>query len=123
MKAVNRRVLVADDQKLIRDGLRSLLDACPQMQVVAECATGLDVLEKVRFTSPDIVITDLSLPHLNGIELIGAIKRQSPTTHVLIYTMFRSENMVDAALRAGASGYVVKGDQTSDLLAALINCR
>jgi len=118
-----RRILIADDHALVRDGIRSLLKPCPQMQVVAEAATGLDALEKARSTTPDIAIIDLSLPGLHGINLILALKRELPGVQVLVYTMYRSEKLVRDALRAGASGYVVKGDQSGDLLAALMNCR
>src|SRR4051812_1240492 len=108
MKSRIRRVLIADDHELVRDGIRSLLKTCPQMQVVAEAATGLETLEKARSTTPDIAIIDLSLPGLHGINLILAIKRELPRTHVLVYTMYRSERLIRDALRAGATSYVVK---------------
>src|SRR4051812_9589570 len=113
-KIATRRILIADDHALIRDGIRSLLKPCPQMQVVAEAATGLEALEKARSTTPDIAIVDLSLRNPRGIELVAAIKRELPRTHVVIYTIYRSEKLVQDALRAGASSYVVKGDQSGD---------
>src|SRR4051794_36471598 len=123
MKIGIRRILIADDNALIRDGIRSLLKPWPEMRVVEEAATGLEALQRARSATPDIVIIDLSLPGLHGIDLILALKRELPATHVLVYTIHRSEELVDEAMRAGASGYVVKGDQSSDLLAALMNCR
>jgi DNA-binding NarL/FixJ family response regulator len=123
MKTRIRRILIADDHALVRDGIRSLLAAWPQMQVAAEAATGREALEKVKSAAPDIAIIELSLPEPNGIELILAIKRERPETRVLVYTILRSEELVGKALRAGACGYVVKGDQSGDLLTALMNCR
>src|SRR4051812_42077142 len=118
-----RRGLIADGHALVRDGIRSLLKPCPQMQVGAEAATGLEALERGRLTTPDIAIMDLSLPDIPGIGLILALKRELPRAQVLVYTIFRSEKLIHDALRAGASAYVVKGDRSGDLLAALMNCR
>ena len=115
--------MIADDHAAVRNGIRSLLKSWPEMQVVAEAATGVEALEIARSTTPDITIMDLSLPGLHGIDLIAAMKRESPRTRMLIYTMYRSEKLVHEALRAGASFYVVKGDPSSDLLAALMECR
>ncbi|MFL6845706.1 MAG: response regulator transcription factor [Allosphingosinicella sp.] len=115
--------MIADDNALIRDGIRSLLKPWPELRVVEEAATGLEALQRARSATPDIAIIDLSLPDLRGVDLILALKRELPRTHVLVYTIHRSEELVDEAMRAGASGYVVKGDQSSDLLAALMNCR
>src|SRR4051812_17657744 len=123
MKIGVRRVLVADHHAPVRKGIRSVLEPCPQMQVVAEAATGREALRGVRSTAPDIAIIDLSLPELNGIELTLAIKRERPSTQVLIYTMVRSEQWAGKALIAGASAYVVKGEHSDDLLSALKDCR
>ncbi|HYJ81328.1 MAG TPA: response regulator transcription factor [Allosphingosinicella sp.] len=123
MKTGIRRILIADDHAAVRNGIRSLLEPWPQMQVVAEAASGAEALEIARSSTPDIAIMDLSLPGGQGIDLILGVKRESPETQVLIYTMYRSEKLVRAALFAGASFYVVKGDPSSDLLAALMNCR
>jgi len=119
MDPERRRILIADDHAGVRDGIRSLLEPWPEMQVVAEARTGAQALEAVRSTSPDIVIMDLSLPGLHGIDLVRSIKRELPEAQVLIFTMYRSEKLVREALRAGASSYVVKGDPSFDLLAAL----
>jgi DNA-binding NarL/FixJ family response regulator len=116
-----QRILIADDHSLVRAGIRSLLKPWPQMQVVAEAATGREALEGIRSTEPDIAIIDLSLRELNGIDLTLAIKRERPGTRVLIYTMRKSEELAERALRAGASGYVVKGNQSGELLSALIH--
>ncbi len=116
-----QRVLIADDHAPVREGIRSLLEAWPQIQVVAEAATGPEALEGILSTTPDIAIIDLSLPELNGIDLTRAIKRELPETRVLIYTMYVSDQLVQEALRAGASGYVVKGNDSGDLLSALIH--
>ena len=120
---VVRRILIADDHAAVRNGIRSLLEPWPQMQVVAEAANGFEALEVALSTVPDIAIMDLSLPGVPGLELIAAIKRALPDTQILVFTMYRSEELVREALRAGASFYVVKGDPASDLLAAVMNCR
>jgi DNA-binding NarL/FixJ family response regulator len=117
------RVLVADHHAPVRNGIRSLLKPWPQMQVVAEASTGREALEGIRSTGPDIAIIDLSLPELNGIDLTRAIKRERPSTQVLIYTMVRSEERAGEALLAGASAYVIKGGESGDLLSALMDCR
>ncbi len=116
-----RRILIADDHAGVRNGLRSLLAPWPQMQVVAEARTGAEALEAGRSAKPDIVIMDLCLPGLQGMDLILALKRELPESRIVIYTMHRSETLVGEALRAGASSYVVKGDSSCDLLDALMN--
>jgi DNA-binding NarL/FixJ family response regulator len=121
MGAGMQRILIADDHSLVRAGIRSLLEAWPQMRVVAEAATGREALQKIGSTKPDIAIIDLSLRELNGIDLTRAIKRERPATRVLIYAMHKSEELIREALRAGASGYVVKENQSGDLLSALIH--
>jgi len=118
-----RRILIVDGHAEIRNGIRSLLKPWPQMQVVAEAATGIEALNIARSTAPDIAIMDLSLPGFHGIELIRALNRDSPETRLLIYTIYRSKLLAREALNAGARFYVVKGDPSSDLLAALIGCR
>src|SRR4051812_16172230 len=105
MKTGVRRGLVANHHTPVRNGIRSLLEPWPQMQIVAEAATGPEALRGVRSTAPDIAIVDLSLPELNGIDLTLAIKREQPSTHVLVYTMVRSEARAREALAAGASAY------------------
>src|SRR4051812_11529697 len=110
MKTAEQRLLLADGHPLVREGLRSLLETYPQMQVVAEAATAGEALEALQTSNPDIAIIGLSLSDMDGVELVRAIKRERPATRVVIYTMRSSDEAAAKALRAGASHYVVKGD-------------
>jgi len=113
------RILVADDHTLIRRGIVGLLNTQPDMQVIDEAGTGREAVEKAIARSPDIVLLDIGMPELNGLGATSAIKGQLPLVHVLILTMHDREDYLFQALRAGASGYVLKGADTEDLLAAV----
>ena len=113
------RILVADDHTLIRRGIVSLLNAQPDMEVVAEAGDGQEAIQKVSQTPPDIVIMDIGMPGLNGLDATKLIKGQSPSVQVLILTIHDREDYLFQALRAGASGYILKGADIQDLLAAI----
>ena len=119
MTSAIRRVLIADDHDVVRRGVRTVLEARPNLQVVAEAGSGRAALEQAKATSPDIAIIDYSLPELNGLDLTLALKRDIPGVEVLIYTMHDREELVVDALRAGARGYVLKSDTERHLLAAV----
>ncbi len=114
----NIRVLIADDHTLIRESLVGLLQADGDVQVVAQAANGLEALEKAVATHPDIVVTDLTMPGLNGIEVVRRLCESLPNTRVLVLTMHQEDEYVLQAVRAGASGYLVKDSAASELLAA-----
>ena len=113
------RILVADDHTVIRRGIVGLLNAQPDMEVVCEAGTGREAVAKVDEASPDVALLDVAMPDLNGLGATRAIKAQAPEVQVLILTMHDREDYLFEALRAGASGYVLKGADTEDLLSAV----
>jgi DNA-binding NarL/FixJ family response regulator len=114
-----RRILIADDHDIIRRGVRTLLEARQDLQVVAEASTGRSALLLARETQPDIAIIDYSLPELNGRDVTLELKREFPRLQVLIYTMHDREDTVMEVLHAGARGFVLKSDAERHLLAAV----
>ena len=117
------RVLIADDHTLVRESLVSLLQQDGDVQVVAQAADGLETVEKAIATRPDIVVTDISMPRLNGIEVVRRLKEALPETRVLVLTMHQEDEYVLQAVRVGASGYLVKDSAASELLAAVRSLR
>ncbi|MBC6457078.1 response regulator [Actinomadura sp. HBU206391] len=113
------RVLLADDQALVRTGFRMILENAPGMQVVAEAADGSTAVEMVGQSRPDIVLMDVRMPELDGIEATRRIRRQPEAPRVLMLTTFDLDEYVYAALRAGASGFLLKDTLAGDLLSAI----
>jgi DNA-binding NarL/FixJ family response regulator len=113
---VSIRILLADDHRLFRDGLRPLLDAHDDLEVVAEADNGLDVLTRCRELAPDVVVLDISMPGLNGIEVCRHLTQEQPATRVIIVSMHSDHRFVEEALRAGARGYVLKDAGFRELL-------
>ena len=113
------RVLIADDQALIRVGVRKILDAEPEITVVGEAADGDDAVAETRRLRPDIVLMDIRMPALDGIEATRRIVRNLPATRVLILTTFGLDNYVYDALRAGASGFMLKDAPPEEIAAAV----
>jgi DNA-binding NarL/FixJ family response regulator len=113
------RVLIADDHTMVRESLVSVLQADGDVQVVAQAADGIEAVDKAVKFRPDIVIVDLSMPHLSGIEVIRRLHDALPDTRVLVLTMHQEDEYVLQAVRAGASGYLVKDSAAAELLAAV----
>ena len=116
------RILIADDHELIRKGLRTVLQSHPGWVVCGEAATGREAVERARELRPTIVIMDLTMPELNGLEATRQIRHSLPDTQVLILTVHHSEQLVHEVLGAGARGYLLKsdaGDAVSDAVDAL----
>jgi len=104
------RILIADDHDVVREGLRRLLEAQPNCEVVAEALDGREAIAKAIETKPDIAVVDYFLPMINGLEVTRQIRALSPKTEVLIFTMHENETIVERLLRAGARGYILKSD-------------
>jgi len=119
----NSRIVVADDHAVVRRGLRALLDAQPGLEVCAEAVSGPETLDCVQRLRPDIVVLDLTMPEMNGLDVTRAIRERSPATAVVVLTMHFSEELAREVLRAGALAYVLKSDADSQLLAAIDHVR
>ena len=113
------RVLVVDDHAILRDGIRSLLESQEDIIVVGEAENGADAIEIVRKVLPDIVLMDISMPCMNGLEATRSIKEQSPQVKVLILTQHDNREYIGPALQAGAAGYVLKRSGRREMLNAL----
>jgi DNA-binding NarL/FixJ family response regulator len=113
------RVLVVDDQALVRTGLRMIIDTDPDLTVVGEAVDGLDALEVAQRCSPDVVLMDVRMPRLDGIEACRRLASQAPEVRVLMLTTFDLDDHVYAALRAGASGFLLKDAPPDQLLEAI----
>jgi len=113
------RILIADDHDLVRRGLKALLESRPGWNVCAEAHTGREAVEKAEQTKPDVVILDISMPELNGVEAARRIRKASPNTEILILSIHYSDQLIRDILDAGVRGYVVKSDSDRDLILAL----
>ena len=113
------RVLIAEDDTIVRAGVRLLLEAEPDIEVVGEAVDGNQAIERVGELHPNVVLMDIAMPGLNGLEATREIKAHFPEVRVLALTMHRSEEYFYEMLRAGALGYVLKGADTSDLIDAV----
>lgn len=113
------RVLVADDHKLFIDGLGSILQRRPDIEVVGAARDGLSTVRLAAELEPNLILMDISMPHLNGIEATRKIMAERPTTRVIMLSMHSDRRYVVAALRAGARGYLLKDSASEDLLEAI----
>jgi DNA-binding NarL/FixJ family response regulator len=113
------RVLIADDDDLMRAGLVELLSGEAEIEIAGEAATGRQAVERARRLRPDLVLMDVRMPDLDGIEATGELTRAAPDTKVLILTTFEQDDYVFGALRAGASGFLLKRTRPEELIAAV----
>jgi two-component system, NarL family, response regulator NreC len=113
------RVVLVEDHQIVRQGLRALLEGTDDVVVIAEADNGHDGVEIAKQHRPDVVVMDLNLPGLNGVDATKAIRQAVPEAHVLILSMYSTEEHVRPAIRAGAEGYLLKGSGLSDLVAAI----
>src|SRR5437868_1886993 len=113
------RVLLADDHRILRKGVRMLIDSQPDMEVVGEAKTGREAIEEARQLTPDVVIMDIAMPELNGIESTRQICDELKHVKVVALSMHRDSVYVREILRAGASGYLVKDSEDDDLVRAI----
>ena len=113
------RVLIADDHTIVRHGLVGILNATNDIEVVAQAGNGAEAVTRAIDLKPDIVLLDISMPRLNGLEAARRIRKAVPATHILVLTMHEEEEYVRKMVRAGVSGYIVKDDAVSELIAAI----
>jgi two-component system, NarL family, response regulator NreC len=113
------RILLADDHTVVRDGLRALLERQPDMAVIGEASDGRDSVRLAEEQSPDVVIMDIAMPNMNGIEATRRIIAGNPRTAVVILSMHHDESYVLRSLKAGAKGYLLKDSLRSDLIDAI----
>ncbi len=116
---MSARVLIADDHALVRRGLRALLESQPDWEVCGEASSGQEAVEMTKVMLPSVVLMDISMPVLNGLEATRQIREALPETEVLILTMHESREMIWAARQAGARGYVVKSGSEGHLIEAM----
>ena len=112
-------VLVVDDHAILRDGIRALLDLNEDLKIVGEASDGKEAIEKVKDLSPDVVVMDIALPEIDGLEATRRIKKKYPQIQVLVLTQHDDKEYVLSAIKAGASGYVPKRALGSDLVSAI----
>src|SRR5919107_3429120 len=113
------RILLADDHTVVRQGLRKILEARPEWQVVAEAGDGREAVRQAEEVKPDVAIVDVAMPLLNGIEAVRQIARKASGTRVLVLSMHNDEAYVTQMLRAGAAGYLLKDSADVDLVQAV----
>jgi DNA-binding NarL/FixJ family response regulator len=117
----NARLLIVDDHEIFRRGLRALLEPSSEWQICGEAVDGLDAVEQCKSLKPDIVVLDVSMPRLNGLEAARLIRRENPESKIVIITQHDSPQIRSAALEAGARAFVTKSAVGSELVSALKN--
>jgi DNA-binding NarL/FixJ family response regulator len=110
------RILIVDDHELLRDGISSVLEPQPDMMLVGEAVNGRQAIERFRELRPDVTLMDLRMPDMNGIDAIAAIRREAPNARIIVLSTYAGDVQVATALRAGASGYLLKNLVRSELL-------
>lgn len=113
------RVLLAEDHTIVRKGLRSLLDKELSIEVVGEAEDGRDALKRAEELNPDVVVMDISMPGLNGLEATRQLKKRFPQMKIIILTVYSNEEYIFQTLQAGASGYLIKSAAPTDLISAI----
>ena len=113
------RLIIVDDHSLVRDGLRARLSVVPGLQVIGEAASGAEALRLAQADAPDLMLVDVGMRGMNGIELATALRERHPLIRVLMLSMYDTREYVLSAIRAGARGYVLKESPTEEIIAAI----
>jgi DNA-binding NarL/FixJ family response regulator len=117
------RILLVDDHPIVRRGVRAILESNPEIEVCCEASSGSEALEHLKPCKPDVIVLDLTMPDMNGLEVTTAVREQSPEIEVLILSMHFSDELARDVLRCGARGYVLKSDADVELLEAVERVR
>jgi DNA-binding NarL/FixJ family response regulator len=113
------RLLIVDDHEIFRKGLRSLVESSAELEICGEAANGVEAVEAARKLLPDVIVMDISMPYMNGLDATRQIRKEIPQSRVLVLSQHDSSHMLTAAIEAGASGYVTKSQVAHYLLLAL----
>ena len=116
-----KRIVIAEDHTILREGLRMLLSSNPDFEVVGEAQDGLEAIRQVESLKPDLILMDLSMPRMNGVGAIQEIKKLNPTTKILVLTVHKTEEHILTALKTGAEGYILKDATHGELMLAMNN--
>ena len=114
-----QRIFIAEDQTIVRDGLRALLSSDPGFEIVGEAEDGREVIRNIEECNPDLILIDLSMPRMNGMEAIKEVKKLLPDIKILVLTIHKTEEYILPVLKAGADGYVLKHDTQAELMTAI----
>lgn len=115
------RIVIAEDHRILREGLQALLSSHPEFEIVGQAEDGLEAIRCVESLSPDLILMDLSMPRMNGLEAIEDIKKRCPNTRIVVLTVHKTEEYILAALKAGADGYILKDANHTELALAINN--
>jgi len=113
------RVLIVDDHNLVREGLKALLEKADDIEIVGEAGDGHEAVQLALSRRPDVVIMDITMPRINGIQAIAQLRRLRVTSHIVVLSVHADESLVEQALQNGAMAYILKRSSTRDLLAAV----
>jgi two-component system response regulator NreC len=114
-----RRIVIAEDHTILREGLRALLSSQEDLQVVGEAGDGREAIRQVENLAPDLILMDLSMPKMNGVEAIREIRKRIPQTRILALTVHKTEEFILEVLQAGADGYIPKDASSNELMMAI----
>jgi DNA-binding NarL/FixJ family response regulator len=116
------KIIIADDHEVFREGFRSMLRNNSSIEIIGEAEDGVQVLNLLKKVIPDILVLDIKMPRMDGIECLKQVQKKYPSIDVIMLTMFDSEDLIIAALNAGAKGYLIKNAHKSEILSAIQTC-